>query len=120
MTTAQMLWHVSEAFRAGLGDVQVADRSSWLLRRVVRPLAFYAPLPWPRNGPTLPQFDAVRVGPVVDLHTGQLESLVSLIERFAVTPMDGRRHPAFGALTEREWQHWGWRHTDHHLRQFGS
>ena len=27
-------------------------------------------------------------------------------------------HPFFGALTREEWMIWGYRHTDHHLRQF--
>jgi hypothetical protein len=25
----------------------------------------------------------------------------------------------FGAMIPRDWQRWGYRHTDHHLRQFG-
>jgi len=28
------------------------------------------------------------------------------------------KHPFFGALTPDEWMIWGYRHTDHHLRQF--
>ncbi|MGE3404237.1 MAG: DUF1569 domain-containing protein [Vicinamibacterales bacterium] len=44
-----------------------------------------------------------------------------LIERFAASPRDFafQPHPFFGPLSEREWLHWAWRHTDHHLRQFG-
>jgi hypothetical protein len=29
-------------------------------------------------------------------------------------------HPAFGKMTHREWLHWAYLHTDHHLRQFGA
>jgi len=28
-------------------------------------------------------------------------------------------HPAFGPMTRREWMTWGYRHADHHFRQFG-
>jgi hypothetical protein len=28
-------------------------------------------------------------------------------------------HGHFGAMHRRDWQRWGYRHTDHHLRQFG-
>jgi hypothetical protein len=28
-------------------------------------------------------------------------------------------HPMFGPLTRREWMLWGYRHMDHHFRQFG-
>jgi len=121
MDVTQMVWHVSEALRAALGDIEAPNRSNWFFRRVIRPVAFYAPFPWPKNGPTLPEFDAVRVAPRVDAaHHAQLEALVTLVERCASTPMEGRPHVAFGPLTHAEWQHWGWRHTDHHLRQFGS
>jgi hypothetical protein len=121
MNVSQMLWHLSEAFRAALGDIPAPDRSNWFFHRVIRPFAFYAPFPWPKNGPTMPQFDAVRVAPRIDAaHNAQLEVLVTLIERCASTAMDGKRHPVFGPLSQAEWQHWGWRHTDHHLRQFGS
>ena len=30
------------------------------------------------------------------------------------------RHPAFGAMSAREWLRWGWLHADHHLRQFSQ
>lgn len=121
MNITQMLWHVSEAYRAALGDINAGDRSNWFFRRVVRPFAFYAPFPWPKNGPTLPSFDAVRRAPVDDVAFGRrVEELVVLIRRFAEWQGEGKPHPAFGPLTQAEWQHWGWRHPDHHLRQFGS
>jgi hypothetical protein len=28
-------------------------------------------------------------------------------------------HPAFGKMDQRDWLAWGYRHVDHHLRQFG-
>lgn len=28
-------------------------------------------------------------------------------------------HGVFGAMSGRDWQRWAYRHTDHHLRQFG-
>jgi len=32
---------------------------------------------------------------------------------------EGAAHPLFGRLTTAEWGRWGYRHMDHHLRQFG-
>jgi Protein of unknown function (DUF1569) len=122
MNITQMLWHVAEAYRAALGDVAVRDQSNWFFRRVIRPFAFYAPFPWPKNGPTLPHFDAVRRQPPAgDPEFERLKAdVVSLVQRFATWNGEGRPHPAFGPLTQSEWQHWGWRHADHHLRQFAS
>jgi hypothetical protein len=28
-------------------------------------------------------------------------------------------HPMWGEMSQREWLIWGYRHVDHHLRQFG-
>jgi hypothetical protein len=42
---------------------------------------------------------------------------VALGERHAA-PADTFMHPIFAALTREEWLIWGYRHTDHHLRQF--
>jgi hypothetical protein len=47
--------------------------------------------------------------------------LESLIEQFAQrTAASLQPHPIFGRLTDSEWQRWGYRHMDHHLRQFGK
>jgi hypothetical protein len=46
--------------------------------------------------------------------------LEALIERFVVKRgSDLQPHPMFGRMTTEQWQRWGWRHMDHHLRQFG-
>lgn len=39
----------------------------------------------------------------------------------AVAPTDGfpSAHCRFGRMRPRDRQHWAYRHTDHHLRQFG-
>jgi hypothetical protein len=29
-------------------------------------------------------------------------------------------HPIFGRMTLDEWMRWGYRHCDHHFRQFGA
>ena len=121
MNVSQMLWHVAEAYRAALGDITVRDQSNWFFRHVIRPFTFYAPFPWPKNGPTLPTFDAVRRQPAVDPEFERLKTdVITLIQRFAAWNGEGRPHPAFGPLTQGEWQHWGWRPTAHHLRQFAS
>jgi hypothetical protein len=47
--------------------------------------------------------------------------LGSLLDRFAAAdPAALHPHPVFGRLSRGEWGRWAWRHTDHHLRQFGA
>jgi hypothetical protein len=44
--------------------------------------------------------------------------LLGLIQSFADRKTFGE-HPIFGKMSQREWLVWGYRHVDHHLRQFG-
>lgn len=119
MNVQQMMWHVSQAYQSALGDISVPNQSNWFFRNIVKPFAFYAPFEWPKNGPTMPQFNAVKRAPVVDTaFAQQVEELVALIDRFSSHRDRWHPHAAFGPLSHEEWMHWGWRHTDHHLRQF--
>jgi hypothetical protein len=43
---------------------------------------------------------------------------VGLLRRFVAEDARYATHPFFGPLTRDEWMIWGYRHTDHHLRQF--
>jgi hypothetical protein len=43
------------------------------------------------------------------------------MDRFLRVPRDFEfaDHAIFGPLSEQEWMIWAYRHSDHHLRQFG-
>ena len=43
--------------------------------------------------------------------------LLKMVDSFEAKA--GHPHPIFGPLTAEEWNVWGFRHADHHLRQFG-
>ena len=48
--------------------------------------------------------------------------VVDGLERLAAASTDLPLEPAhgfFGAMSTRDWQRWAWKHTEHHLRQFG-
>ena len=46
------------------------------------------------------------------------QRLIQLMRRFSAADAKYGTHPALGTLTRDEWLIWGYRHTDHHLRQF--
>ena len=58
----------------------------------------------------------------LDFQTRISRKLLTLIERFTARQRDFhfQPHPIFGQLSEWEWFCWGYRHMDHHLRQFGA
>jgi hypothetical protein len=41
------------------------------------------------------------------------------MQRFASETAGYAQHPMFGAMPRADWLIWGYRHMDHHLRQFG-
>jgi hypothetical protein len=121
MTTHQVVCHLADSFKTVIGLRSAVPASSLVQRTLVRYIALHTPLQWPHGVPTRPEVDQEKQGtrPIEFAHDKQ--ELRALIDRFTATPRDFQfhPHPTFGPLTEREWMHWGFRHTDHHLRQFG-
>jgi hypothetical protein len=121
MSAHQMVCHLSDSFLAAMGQRSVSSASNLLTRTLVRRIALHTALPWPKGVKTLPEVDQ-EIGGTRPVEFGRdVEQLVSFIETFGAPPcdFDWQVHPIFGRLSEREWLHWGYRHVDHHLRQFG-
>lgn len=118
MTAPQMVWHLTAQLRHALGETKVAPRGSWLLRTpLVHWLIIDSTLPWPRSAPTSPTYLAFDLG--------EWNADVATLER-VLGEWVGRGeanaacvHPAFGALTGRQFGRLVWRHWNHHLTQFG-
>lgn len=118
MTAHQMVWHATGALQSALGELELPDLGNWFSRSVVRYVALHTSLAWPKGTPTSPVLDAVRHPEPTTSFDDDLQQLCACIERFSRANVEGQRHVVFGPMSQAEWQHWGWRHTDHHLRQF--
>ena len=120
MTPHQAMCHLSDSFRSMMSSIAISSVATPFSRIVIKRIALKAPMKWPHGVKTRPEVDQEIGGtkPVEFARDrGQLEAL---IEQFAVrSGNDFQPHPMFGRMTTEEWQRWGWRHTDHHLRQFG-
>jgi hypothetical protein len=84
----------------------------------VKHLVVYV-LPFPRNAPTVRELlssPAGDWGADVATFTRLTEELA---ERAADPRLQWPAHPLFGPLSRRAWGVLGYRHTDHHLKQFG-
>lgn len=123
MTAGQMVCHLSDSFRTALGERQVAPVKNLLLQTVVKWVAFRTPMPWPRNSKTHPTLDQTNGSgtPPTDF-ASDVAQLEQLIERFGAAEdrMAGVPNAFFGKMTRKDWGCWGYRHCDHHLRQFGA
>jgi hypothetical protein len=116
MTAVQMVAHLSDSLRMASGELEVAPRRVPFRYSPLKELVLYL-LPVPKGLPTAPELIARKPGDwtaeVADLR----DQLNGLVQRGAEALAP--EHPAFGALSAKQWGVLIYRHVDHHLRQFG-
>jgi hypothetical protein len=117
MDAKAMLAHLMQSALMALGELPVASKSKRVFQVFpIKHLILHV-VPFPKGAPTAPELlvpDAASVDAI-------RSELVSLVERIGVGPREGEGpvHPLFGRLSFREWGVATYKHTDHHLRQFG-
>jgi hypothetical protein len=117
-TATKMLAHVNDALRMALADLPVkAKRPSFLSSPLGRYLAIYL-LPWPKGAPTAPELLVRCDGAEMEAERRAFKELVAKVgARKDATHWPP--HPAFGAMSARDWGYLGYRHIHHHFTQFG-
>ena len=120
MTSNEMLCHLSDSFLGMLQErvTSKAPGRAWQ-RQLMRGIALHTPLPWPAGVPTRPEVNPHDKGTRPAAFESDRQAMRELMHRFARADSRYAEHPMFGALTRREWMLWGYRHVDHHFRQFG-
>jgi hypothetical protein len=121
MSAHQMICHVSDVFRSSMGEREASRASSWIPRLLMRCTVLWLPFPWPPGFPARPEWDQMIGGTTPTEFEADLAELHRLFERFTQQPrtFEWREHAIFGHMNDAEWQRLGYRHMDHHLRQFG-
>jgi len=123
MTAPQMICHLNDSFLGVMGEKAMEIPRGFSMWPALKYLALYAPMQWPKDVPTRPEFDQQAGG---GTPPAQFESdvrfLLDTMERFARRKRDFqfRPHPLFKVMSEAQWMRWGYLHVDHHLRQFGQ
>jgi hypothetical protein len=123
MSTHQMVCHLSDSFRVLTGEKQASPATSVLHRTIVKWIALYAPLRWPRGYLTRPEIDQEKGGTRPADFAADVARLEMLVEVIVTAPpgtFAGQMHPIFGPMSEAAWLRWGYLHMDHHLRQFAA
>jgi len=120
MSAHQAVCHLSDWFRGLLGDRPIPGKEPGPGIKLLRFRAFSTPLPWPRGFPTAPMQDQEKGGTPPAEFTADVAKLDSLMVRFAETGGVGLLpHNRWGDLSPGMWGRYGYRHVNHHLRQFG-
>lgn len=122
MTPHQMICHLNDSFKMGIGERITGMRTSPLSRTVVKWIALYAPMQWPQGIRTIPEVDQQAGGTKPIAFERDRDELLQTMARFAGADRNFQWgiHPIFGRMSAAEWLRWGYIHTDHHLRQFGA
>jgi hypothetical protein len=118
MDVVGMLQHLSLSARMTLGDLPVESKSKRAFQMFpLKHLILYV-VPFPKGAPTAPELKPVEA----TSFEAERAALLELLERIGSGPRDGLgpAHPLFGPLTWREWGVATYKHTDHHLKQFGA
>jgi hypothetical protein len=121
MTPHQAICHLADAFRMALGEREVADVRG-RCKPAMKFVALRTPIRWPKGLPTFREIVQGGGGtPPADFERDRQE-LLALMARFAdARPSElAPRHGLFGPMRRPDWGLWAYRHTDHHLRQFGE
>ena len=118
MDANAMLEHLRLSALMALGDLPVACKSKPVFQVFpIKHLLLHV-VPFPRGAPTAPELLVSEAGSLDAIRS----ELVTLVERIGTGPREGNGpvHPLFGRLSFREWGVATYKHTDHHLRQFGA
>jgi hypothetical protein len=113
-----MLQHLRLSASMAVGDMPVPSANKRVFQVFpLKHLILYV-FPFPKGAPTAPLLKPVQVTSLEEERVAVLE----LMERIGTGPTEGAgpAHPLFGPLTWREWGVVIYKHSDHHLRQFGA
>jgi len=118
MSVNQMLEHQSRVFLVALGEEKM--KVPFLLK-IFGPFLKGSLLndkDFGQNGPTAKEYV---VADEPNFEEGRTK-LIHLLQKYSsegITVASSRKHDIFGKLTGEEWSTAMYKHTDHHLRQFG-
>jgi hypothetical protein len=115
-TVAGMLCHLRECARMASGELLVPDAGKKAFQTFPLKHLILHVLPFPKGAPTAPLLLATSTEEFEEA----LRQVTKALDEFLHEEQrPAPAHPLFGPLTRKEWGALVYKHTDHHLRQFG-
>jgi len=121
LTPHEMLCHLGDAAEMVLRIRARTDPVVARPRPVVKWLGLWTPIRWPHGWQTNPAHDPRVAGTRPTAFAADWQRARAGIHGIATTRGEAIEpaHGFFGTMSVRDWQRWAYKHTDHHLRQFG-
>jgi hypothetical protein len=113
-----MLQHLRRSALMCVGELSVPSANKRAFHKFpLKQLLLYV-LPFPKGAPTAPALKPVDAASFEE----ERAALLELLERIGTGLREGMGpdHPLFGPLSWREWGVVTYKHSDHHLKQFGA
>lgn len=119
MTAGEMVCHLADAAAAVMDPHGKRPAPRW--RPVMKWIALYAPMNWPKGFKSPARIDQRKGGTKPTTFEADRQRAIATLRALAAASPEAwpPNHAVFGRLTADDWRVWAFRHTDHHLRQFG-
>lgn len=118
MNVSQMLGHCAEGVKMGNGELNLKrSLPGYVFGRAMKSM-YTNEKPFRHNIPTESNL-LVKYDPKFDREKERFLALITRFHQKGEAGVTKHPHPFFGKLTPEEWGIGMYKHTDHHLRQFG-
>jgi hypothetical protein len=119
MTATEMLLHCNKVHEHLLSPAESSGRGTSAMQYLLRWVVLYVMPRYPKGANTPKQLRTKGAIPDAAFEE-QKKIFIELLRRFQQHQASiQHHHPYFGNLSTRQWGRASWKHTDHHLRQFG-
>ena len=118
MDVTGMLQHLRRSALMCVGELSVPSANKRAFHKFPLKHMLLYMLPFPKGAPTAPALKPVDAASFEE----ERAALLELLERIGTGLSEGMGpdHPLFGPLSWREWGVVTYKHSDHHLKQFGA
>ncbi len=121
LTPHEMLCHLGDAAEMVL-RIRPRETRIPVRRRPIRKwVMLWAPIPWPHGWKTSPRLNPRVGGTKPSDFEADLQRVLAATQKLAAATAGDVEpaHGMIGAMSLGDWHRWAYKHTDHHLRQFG-
>lgn len=120
MNSAQMLAHLNVAYDIAYGkkEVKMNGFTRLMMKLFVKNMVVGDEMKYKKNSRTAPYF-VIADTRDFEAEKAKLWDYVQLVEKDGTAHFEGKKNPAFGKLSSREWSNQFYKHLDWHFGQFG-